>query len=176
MKKRIVYLYGGPGTGKSTTAAELFAKAKKAGVNAELVREYIKDWVWEGREVKPGDQVYIAAKQSRKERVCFRDVDLIISDSPMYLAQFYEEKYDDTHHVCRHIIEKHVEVAEQHGFEFVHVLLKRTKAYNPAGRFQTEEEAIEIDEEIEHMLLNDDIDFYEMDTEGAAENILSLLL
>ena len=70
--KVIVCLYGGPGTGKSTTGAALYARFKQADYNAEMNREYIKEWVWEGREVKPGDQTYFFAKQARKERLSQR--------------------------------------------------------------------------------------------------------
>ena len=48
-KPLVINLYGGPGTGKSTTAAHVFALLKQRDVNAELVREYAKDIVWEGR-------------------------------------------------------------------------------------------------------------------------------
>jgi len=173
--KRIVYLYGGPATGKSTTAAQLFAEAKKIGINAELVREYIKDWMWEDREIKPGDQTYIAAKQSRKERICFNDVDLIVSDSPMYLGQFYEEKYDKTPHVVRHIIKKHEQIAREHGFEFLHIFLNRSPGFNPLGRAHSEEESIQIDGEIRSMLDDHGINYHVMDTNSAADQILSII-
>lgn len=174
--KKIVYLYGGPGTGKSTTAAHLFALAKQDGINAELVREYIKDWVWEGREVRPGDQPYIASKQSRKERICFGSVDLIVSDSPMYLGQFYEEKYDDSYHVVKHIIAKHMEFAAMDGYEFVHVFLKRLKGYNPLGRYHNEAEAIECDSEIRDLLIRESIKFIDIDADAhAAQKILDII-
>lgn len=174
--KKIVYLYGGPGTGKSTTAAHLFALAKQDGINAELVSEYIKGWVWEGREIKQGDQIYIAAKQSRKERVCFDAVDLIVSDSPMYLSQFYEEKYDDTHSVSKHIIKKHMELADRAGFEFIHVFLNRKKVYNPKGRYQNEAEAIVCDKEIKELLISEGLDFISVDADNdAAAGILNFI-
>lgn len=43
MKQKVINLYGGPGTGKSTTAAMLFAKMKLAGFNCEYVPEFAKD-------------------------------------------------------------------------------------------------------------------------------------
>lgn len=174
--KKIVYLYGGPGTGKSTTAAHLFALAKQNDINAELVREYIKDWVWEGREVRPGDQPYIASKQSRKERICFGSVDLIISDSPMYLGQFYEEKYDTSYPVVAHLVKKHMEFAEQEGYKFEHIFLKRLKKYNTAGRFQNEEEAIECDREIRALLTRENISFTDVNADPhAAQKILDII-
>ena len=41
----LISLYSGPGSGKSTGAAWIFAKLKLAGVNAELVTEFAKDKV-----------------------------------------------------------------------------------------------------------------------------------
>src|SRR5271156_5139176 len=88
--KKIVCLWGGPGTGKSTTCAGLFHKLKKLGLNVEMNREYVKDWVWEGREIISGDQVYITAKQARKEVLYMRkEMDIIITDSPLALTTFY---------------------------------------------------------------------------------------
>ena len=46
-RTKIVNLYGGPGTGKSTTAAALFAEMKIRGVNCEYIQEYAKDKAWE---------------------------------------------------------------------------------------------------------------------------------
>lgn len=159
--KKIVYIYGGPCIGKSVIAAELFAIAKKEGHESELVREYIKDWVWEGREVKPGDQIYIAGKQSHKERICFGSVDLIISDSPMYLSMLYEEKHDESYKAVPHIIKKHEEVAKLYGYEFFHIVLKRTSKYNSNGRYHSEDEAKQIDGEIKDMLNQCGIPFVE---------------
>lgn len=43
----LVNLYAGPGAGKSTGAAYIFAKLKMAGVDCEYVSEYAKDRVWQ---------------------------------------------------------------------------------------------------------------------------------
>jgi pantothenate kinase len=43
-KTTIINVYGGPGAGKSTSAAYLYYLLKVAGKNVELVREYVKDW------------------------------------------------------------------------------------------------------------------------------------
>ena len=81
--KRIICLYGGPGTGKSTTCAGLYYKLKMTGYNAEMNREYVKEWVWEGRNIQTGDQTYFFAKQARKERLyILQGLDFIITDSP----------------------------------------------------------------------------------------------
>ena len=60
----IVNLYGGPGSGKSTGAAYLFAKLKMAGVDAEYVTEFAKDKVWEGNQEAFRCQFYITGKRT----------------------------------------------------------------------------------------------------------------
>lgn len=43
----VVNLFGGPGCGKSTTMARLFADLKTRGLNVEMVSEFAKDLVYE---------------------------------------------------------------------------------------------------------------------------------
>jgi nicotinamide riboside kinase len=175
MTKKIIYLYGGPGTGKSTTAAAVFAAAKRLDVNAELVREYVKNWVWEGRQIMMGDQVYLTAKQCRAEQILFNDVNVIISDSPVWLSKFYEQKYDPTTNISQYIIEKHVEIAHLNEFEFVHIFLERHKKYNPQGRLQNESEAKQFDTEIRTMLDNLGIRYHVVPaTIGSEQEILKI--
>lgn len=147
--KKIICLWGGPGTGKSTTAAGVFFKLKKLGYNCEMNREYVKDWVWEGRDIKVGDQTYIFAKQSRKERQYMENgLDFIISDSPMALSIMYGrlyDKYEQQFNACHYMLQQHHAFCKDHGYKVDHIFLHRKKAYNPAGRLQTEEEARAID-------------------------------
>lgn len=154
--KQIVCLWGGPGTGKSTTAAGLFNKLKKENFNVEINTEYIKNWVWEKRNPKPGDQVYIFAKQSRKERILMENnLDFIITDSPMALSIFYGEKYDKYEKEfkpCRLLLKQHHKVCLDNGYKIEHYFLQRQKKYNPKGRYQTEDEAIIFDTEILNLL------------------------
>src|SRR3990167_3023132 len=94
--KKIICLYGGPGSGKSTMAALLFGKIKQLGFNCELNREYIKEWYWEKRQIQPGDQTYFFAKMSRRERTyILNNLDFIITDSPLIITHFYGLKYDE---------------------------------------------------------------------------------
>lgn len=62
MKTKIINLIGGPGVGKSTLAAEIFAELKKKGKSAELALEYAKDQVWDENLRILKDQLYIFGK------------------------------------------------------------------------------------------------------------------
>lgn len=164
--KRIICLYGGPGTGKSTTASGVFYKLKLKNYNCELNREYIKDWAWEGRSVKPGDQTYFFAKQARKERLYMENgCDFIITDSPLVLMHFYGLKYDkfeQSQNTSLMMLRHHHEICKTYGYKVEHYFLHREKPYQTAGRFQKEYEAKLIDVEIKDMLDNLNIKYNEI--------------
>lgn len=179
--KKIVCLWGGPGTGKSTTAAALFAKLKSLGYNAELNREYIKEWVWEKRQVLPGDQVYITAKQARREVIYMRrELDFIVSDSPLALSSFYGDIYDPFEkygQAAKAIVKQHHEICKHYGYKVDHFFLVRTKPYNPSGRNEDEKTAREYDERIKKFLDEYPINYKTVEcTEGVENEIVKLLV
>lgn len=150
----IINLYGGPGTGKSTSAAYFYYLLKAEGKNVELVREYVKDWAWEGRKISTYDQIYFLGKQVRRESMLYGKVDWIVTDSPVMMNLYYAQRY------CTLSLAEGVRSATlsfyrqgaDDGHKHVHVLLKRNKPYLSEGRYQTEAEAKEIDEGIQRLL------------------------
>lgn len=179
--KRIICFWGGPGTGKSTTSAALFSKLKKLGYNCEMNREYVKDWVWEKRGIKPGDQTYLFAKQSRKERQYIESgLDYIISDSPMALCIMYGRIYDPYElmfKTCELMLKQHHKFCKDHNYKTEHIFLRRMKEYNSNGRHQTEEEAKNIDIQCLTLLNELNINYKEFDCEdNVEEKILDYLM
>lgn len=177
---KIVCLWGGPGTGKSTTAAAVFAKLKKLGYNAELQREYVKNWVWEGRSIKPGDQTYIFCKQARVERQYMDNgLDFIISDSPMALSILYgrlHDPYEQQFAACELLLKQHHAYCKDKGYKVDHIFLKREKSYNPAGRFQSESEAKEIDTQCINLLEQLGINYISLSCgSGVEDKIIGLI-
>ena len=87
----VINLLGGPGVGKSTTAAGLFYEMKKKHFKVELIHEWIKgEGVWEDRPALFGDQDYIFAHQHRlQRRLIGHDIEYVITDSPILLSLFY---------------------------------------------------------------------------------------
>lgn len=89
-KLTVINFFGGPGTGKSTTAAELFALMKKRGHRVELIHEIAKDYVWERWNHIFREQDYIMAHQHRlQRRLVGHDIDYVIVDSSLILGLFY---------------------------------------------------------------------------------------
>lgn len=172
----VVSLYGGPGTGKSTSAAHLFAELKMAGVNAELVQEYVKQWAWEDRKPVTLDQFYFFGKQSRKEYSLFGKVDTVVTDSPVSLCAYYTHLYGSKEQdsLFQDMTKTYYNMAKNTGNHHVHIWLNRVKAYNPAGRFQTEEQARDIDNDMRNFLTrNVGLEFVEVD--GSPDGVKSIL-
>ena len=154
-KTTIINLYGGPGAGKSTSAAYYYYILKRDGHNVELVREYVKDWAWENRQITTNDQIYFLGKQVRKESMLYGKVDLIVTDSPIMMNLYYASKYcpPNLAEGIRASTLSFYRQAVDDGHKHIHVLLKRNKPYKSEGRYQTEDEARDIDEGIK-LLLN----------------------
>ena len=140
--------YGGPGAGKSTKAMELCADAKKEQRNVELVTEYVKQWVWENRKPVSLDQFYFFAKQSRKEYSLIGKVDEIFTDSPVSLIAYYTKVFGTTaqKNLFIEMYKFYESNMTEQGCSFNHFWVHRKdRPYMPHGRFQTEEQAKEID-------------------------------
>ena len=154
--KKIICVYGGPGSGKSTFVAGLYFKLKLLGKSCEMNREYIKDWVWEKRKPSPGDQTYYFAKQSRKERVYMvAEVDFILTDSPLILTHMYGLKYDFSEreeNTSKMMLKSHHLICKHYGYKIDHFFLRRTGPYQVQGRNESEIEAKQIDKEILSLL------------------------
>jgi hypothetical protein len=174
-KTTIINLYGGPGTGKSTSAAYFYYLLKAEGVNVELVREYVKDWAWEGRKISTYDQIYFLGKQVRRESMLYGKVDYIVTDSPVMMNLYYAQRY------CTLSLGEGVRAAtlsfykqaEEDGHKHLHVFLKRNKGYVSEGRYQTFEEAVQIDVGVRRVL--DDFKMNVIESTPDEEDLLKVI-
>ena len=151
---RRINLFGAPGTGKSTVAAGLFYFLKLRQFNVELVREYIKNWVYKGIEVKSYDHIYIFGKQLHAEDLLLSSgVELIITDSPVTMSLFYADSLRDSQiNICKDFDKK---------YQPLNILLKRGNIpYKTIGRYQTEEQAKTLDESIALFLNNNNVNYH----------------
>lgn len=147
-KGKIINLYAGPGTGKSTTCAALFAELKYMGVNTEMALEYAKDATWENR----GDkffraQDYIFAKQHFRIQRVIEDVDFVVTDSPLLLSLIYMRGNDMYYRPFEDFI-----LDTYNKYDNIDIFINRNKPYNPKGRRQSLDEAIGIDNRIRDLL------------------------
>lgn len=145
----IVNLYGQPGSGKSTTRADVFRILKQNGVNAEECYELAKKLTWSKRHEEIVCQPYIFGKSVRDLEVLMGKVDVIITDSPLMLCRFYTELYrPDTYPAS--FLDCISETAK--GYGGANYFLNAVKPYQTAGRNQTADEANEIGHALRQML------------------------
>lgn len=145
-KPIVVNLFGAPGAGKSTGAAEVFAALKKSGVNAELILEFAKDKTWEHNIKALSVQEYVFGKQSYRLARCRDQVDVIVTDSPLPLSIIYNNNpaLGETFNT--------VVFSIFNTYHNLNYYINRVKPYNPAGRNQTEEESDALREPIRNLL------------------------
>lgn len=142
----VINLWAGSGCGKSTTAADVFARMKLAGLACELVTEYVKQWAWRGQPIGEWDDVYIFAKQLRRESSLYGKVDYIVTDSPLGLGAVYEQHYKHGTYYMRDLCNATRARQAAAGIKFVDCLLKRSKPFVQAGRYETEAQARRVDQ------------------------------
>lgn len=91
--KRIAFV-GGPGSGKSTTSADLFVQLKKLGKNAELVTEWIRRDIMRNGPMRSTFEQYRTMMHTREAEENFpAEVEYLICDGNTLLNYFYAVLY-----------------------------------------------------------------------------------
>lgn len=167
MDSLIINFFGGPGIGKSTQSAGLFTEMKKCHMDVELTYEFPKIVAWEENFSAIKDQFYVTANQHRNISRLYGKVKYIIVDSPIILGLVYKERYND----------KPEYPATFYGDSYDNFILDLFRKYNSLniflkrndstfdqnGRFQDLKESKEIDWEIKHKLMINNIEFVEFE-------------
>lgn len=145
---RRVNLFAGPGSGKSTLSAKLFAQLKIRHFEVELVSEFIKTWAYEGRHPKSFDQYFVHASQLHAEDLILNHCQLLVTDSPLIMnaayASFYGCEYSD--------ILVDISLRFEAIFPSLNLFIKRSVPYNQNGRYQNSTQAVEFDEFLEKFI------------------------
>jgi hypothetical protein len=165
----VINLFGGPGTGKSTTAAGLFFEMKHDYYLVELVNEYAKELLWKSKDSYFKSQDYIFAKQHDKLTHLAGKTKYAITDSPLplniaYTPAGYPESFEPF-------------VWEVfNSYNNINIFLVRKKKYVNVGRNQSEEQARDLDNIVRSLLDVNGIPYYVIEADkDAPKNIVSLL-
>lgn len=145
-KTSVINLYGGPSSGKSTTAAAVFAELKIQGYNVELVTEYAKGMTWQDSMKVLKNQIYVFGKQHHYLTRPQNQVDFIITDSPILMSIVYDL---DNNEPLKKLIK-----SEYDKMQNIDIYLLRNSPYQQAGRSQNEKQAKVIDEKIYNVLVD----------------------
>jgi hypothetical protein len=155
---KIVNLFGGPGSGKSTIASGIFYELKKQGISVEMPYEFPKEVYWEENHSQISDQLFILANQHRGIVRSYGKVDFIIVDSPILLSSVYRNSY--TTDYPSNLYDDHFDefiLNLFNKYDNYNFFLNRTPDYEKTGRFQTEDMSNLIDSKILKILQNHEI-------------------
>jgi hypothetical protein len=154
-----INFFGGPGTGKSTTASGLFHEMKKEGFSIEYISEYAKDLVYSKDYFKLKDQLMVLANQSHPWFKLENQVDFTVNDGPFMLGLVYLQ--ENSHMPAKEF--KAFLLEMWHSYDHINIFIERdieNHAYQEYGRNQTLAEAIEKDNEIRETLEENGIPYY----------------
>jgi len=147
---RRINVFGGPGIGKSTTAAHIFYELKKKNLEVDWIQESAKQWTYlERKPLGWSDQFHLFAKNLHEEEVALRKLQYVVCDAPMLMHCYYSKKANNPY--LPHLIA----TTEQYEKQFPSLNLFLTRGnweYSNTGRFQTEIEAKKMDQEIKEFL------------------------
>lgn len=170
---KVINFFAGPGAGKTTLAAKLFGYMKELRYNVEYVPEFAKDLVWDRDFDTLNDQLYVSIVQHHWQYRLLDQVDYIITDSPLLLGIHYMEygnkkfKYSEQWKLCFYeLIHDTFRMYDNINF-FVD---RKDRKYIHAGRNETEEQSIEIDNDILTLLQE-----YHYNTISTFDNVLNQL-
>ena len=170
----VINLYGGPCSGKSTTAAGIFYHLKLQHQHCEMVREYVKNWVWTGLKPTKYDQIYLFGKQVRYESMLYDKVDIIITDSPFMIAGFYDKHYNGSTAITESALD-FLNKAKGHGIRYLNFWLPTSKNYDIRGRYNDESDAINISVNLKEYLHLHNVDLIDVPSENQMDFILETI-
>lgn len=160
----LVNFFGGPGAGKSSMGLGVTSKCKWRGVEAEYVPEVPKDYVYEENWSVLNNQLKLLGEQWQRVFRLVKHRKIIITDSPIIIQTLYNKQYQNEFNL--------IVKALHNTYPSLNYLLRRCKKYDPAGRYQTEDEAKALDEASFRKLIKFDIVYKTIDGIEANEELV----
>lgn len=143
----VINIFGGPGTGKSTLASQIFADLKRHHIEAACPEEHAKLALWSGQPWLLDQQVILLGRTWETIHALIDKVDVIIVDSPLLLCSVYaQDREPSVFHDLAADLHKRT--------HRINLLLDRdpSNGYSRNGRRETESEARQADDRIRHVL------------------------
>lgn len=171
LRTKIINIWGSPGVGKSTLAAEIYVELKKQNKSVELVTEVAKDYVYRGQRPTKDEQLSIATKQLYVESLKYNKVEFIITDCPVLLPYFYLETNHNIH-LTYPFLSFYNHSLSINGIKSYDFLLERYFEYDPNGRFETENESEILDQKLYKFLDKLNISFNSFEPSSLVKTVI----
>lgn len=165
----IVNLFGGPGSGKTSSCSAVYAALKAQHKKVGFAREVAYDMIVAGRAHMLQDQIWMFAKQRRYLLDVSKDNDVVITDCPLLLSLIYGDHESESF--------KQLVLEEHNKHENLNIFLNRPKAnFSEYGRVHNYEQSVAFDMKMKEMLVYYNQPFTIVDVDlKTTGTILSLL-
>lgn len=159
----IIDIYGGPGSGKSSTAKMLSGLINSLGYTSETPEEYPKYLIHKEDFKSLNNQIGIFSEHKLRIDSLLGKYDFIVSDSPtlmqnIYIKDIYGKK--DYKHLRKLVKLEH----QKHNDKRIAFFLNRKHNFKEIGRVQNEEQSLEKSKQIKKYLIKNEVNFFEYDT------------
>ncbi|MBP6717599.1 MAG: hypothetical protein KA173_01890 [Rhodoferax sp.] len=159
---QVINIIGGPGCDKTLYSAAIILNLNLRHKTVEFLPDYAKTLVWHRDFEALKNQYQIAQRQNEMLEVLDGQVQFLVTECSLPQMLHYNAHYPDN--ICD-IAKTRLKILEWHQQHHnVNVLAQRgDKKYVQAGRFQSEDEARQIDQSIQRL----------MDTEGIPYTVVA---
>lgn len=165
----VINLIGGPCSGKSTIAAELFARLKKMGIHCELVPEYIKERIYEENKTMPVNQITIFGMEHYAISNKIGKVDVIVHDGSFINNIIYKKKDNPEFDALI--------ISEYKKFNNLDFFIKRGNIeFEDYGRIHNLKQSKELDKLIKETYKKYGLIFIEVEARDAVDKIIPIVL
>ena len=164
----LINIYGGPGAGKSTTAAGVFYELKKNGYDCGLVTEMATELVYDEAFNVMNDQIYLFGEQWHRTFRMLGKVDFIVTDSPLLMNIVYNRVKDED-------FDKFI-YSRIHKLKSLDFFINRSDAFSKVGRIHNLEQSKEVDKTIKELAKNNGIKLIELEQENSITEIVKIVL
>lgn len=167
---RKINLYGAPSSGKSTLAAYQYAVLKIKGIRTEMVREYAKELVYSGKDISnlpQKDRLHILKTQIKREALFTNQVEILITDAPIFISAFYNQNEQALHLARKH--RNNFTGQESNYFLTLNHMFEKNGA-----RSHDEEQSKIIETQMQEFLLKENITFHILSA-SIEENLQKIL-
>lgn len=161
---KVINIIGGPGCGKSLFTAAIILYLNLHHKSVELIPDFAKSLVWQKDYEALRNQYFIAQQQYRMLELLDGQVQFLVNECSLPQMMYYNENHADN--ICD-VAKTHEHMQEWYKqFNNVNILVERAEpkdgteqTYVRTGRFQTEEQAREIDRGLHDMLTREEMEF-----------------
>ena len=148
---KVINIIGGPGSDKSFFSAALVLYFHQRNKTVKTIPAFAKALVWQQNFEVLRNQYFIAQRQFEMLNLFDGQVQFLITEGSLPQVMYYNESYEQN--VCD-VSNTRAQILEWHRMQDnVNILVERgDKKYMRTGRFQEEDQALEIDRGLRTMM------------------------